>query len=326
MSDDVSFKPDPPQKLAFHWVVLLFVYHVTVAVALAYAVYHVWPPMPWPGDKTKLVESRNAVSPAPSPNANSSANSNSNTAATPTVNANEPADPYGGQLPPAFTLFGLVFQPPLETRLILLVLLVGAIGSYVHAASSFVDYLGNRTMVSSWIWWYLLRPFIGMMLALIFYFVFRGGFITGGINTGGESAANFINPFGIAAMAALVGMFSKVATDKLNEVFVTLFRPASGQGDAKRGDKLSDSLNPNIVTLAPNSGPAAGGTSVNIIGSGFMVGATITFGGLPAPAVVINSAGSLTATTPPHTPGTVAVEVVNTNNQKTTLEDGFTYE
>ncbi len=315
MSDDASFKPDPPQKLAFHWVLLLFIYHVTVAVILAYAVYHVWPPMPWPGDRSKVAETRTVAAPATTPSP-----------APPTISTSEPADPYGGQLPPAFTLFGLVFQPPLETRLILLVLLVGAIGSYVHAASSFVDYLGNRTMVSSWVWWYLLRPFIGMMLALIFYFVFRGGFITGGINTGGESAANFINPFGIAAMAALVGMFSKVATDKLNEVFVTLFRPASGQGDAKRGDKLSDSLNPNIVTLAPNSGPAVGGTSVNIIGSGFMIGATVSFGGLPAPAVIINSAGSLTATTPPHTPGTVAVEVVNTNNQKTTLEEGFTYE
>lgn len=369
MSDDSIFKPDPPQKLAFSYVLLLFGYHVVVAIVLAYAIYNVWPPMPWPGDKTKVVDTGSTTKSA---NANSaeSANTPTNTNAsvatananrsttTPTnsnrlsntnqsevgndsprnvntaqtnsvspgtVNNSETADPYGGQLPPAFKLFGLLFQPPLETRLILLVLLVGAIGSYVHAASSFVDYLGNRTMVSSWVWWYLLRPFIGMMLALVFYFVFRGGFITAGVNTAGESAVNFINPFGIAAMAALVGMFSKVAADKLNEVFVTLFRPASGQGDAKRGDKLSDSFNPNIATLAPNSGPATGGTEVTITGSGFMNGATVTFGGLAATSVVVNGPASLTAVTPPHTAGAVVVEVLNPNKQKASLERGFTY-
>src|SRR5207248_5213807 len=133
-------------------------------------------------------------------NDRSASGKNSNSASGST-SVNEGNDPYEGKLPPAFKLFGLWFQPTLETRLILLVMLAGAIGSYVHAASSLVDYLGNRTLVSSWVWWYLLRPFIGMMLALIFYFGFRGGFITGGVNTGGEGAANFINPFGIAATA-----------------------------------------------------------------------------------------------------------------------------
>ena len=90
-------------------------------------------------------------------------------------------------LPPPLYILGQEFQPTLEVRLILLVLLVGAIGSYVHSTSSIVDYLGNRTFISSWVWWYLLRPFIGMMLALIFYFVFRGGFITGWVNPSGET-------------------------------------------------------------------------------------------------------------------------------------------
>jgi hypothetical protein len=116
---------------------------------------------------------------------------------------------YGGEFPPPLWLFGLRFEPALETRLILLVLLVGALGSYIHGASSFVDYLGNRRFISSWGWWYVLRPFIGMMLALLFYFVFRGGFMTAGTNQGGDAAASFINPFGVAAFAGLVEMFSK---------------------------------------------------------------------------------------------------------------------
>jgi len=267
------------------------------------------------------------------PNANTAENSNSNkgdTGAGSAAGSSETVEAslasYGDQFPPPFKIFAWTFQPTLETRLLLLVMLVGAIGSYVHAASSFVDYLGNRTLISSWVWWYLLRPFIGMMLALIFYFVFRGGFITGGVNQGGDAAASFINPFGIAALAGLVGMFSKVATDKLNEVFTTLFRPASGQGDAKRGDKLGANLTPTLSSVVPNVGPAAGGTPVVINGTGFMEGAKLTLGGVAATAVVVTSASSLTAVTPPHAAGVVDVEVTNTNNQKGILKAGFTYQ
>ena len=56
-----------------------------------------------------------------------------------------------------------------DSRLILIVLVTGALGSYVHSATSFVSYVGNRRLVFSWAWWYLLRPFMGMALALIFY-------------------------------------------------------------------------------------------------------------------------------------------------------------
>ena len=105
-----------------------------------------------------------------------------------------------------------------ERRLILLVLLGGALGSYVHAATSFADYVGNRVIILSWAWWYILRPFIGMILALIFYVVIRGGLLS----TGGDTQS--INEFGIIAVAVLAGLFTKQATDKLREVFDTLFR------------------------------------------------------------------------------------------------------
>jgi hypothetical protein len=120
-----------------------------------------------------------------------------------------------------------------EPRLILLVLVVGALGSYVHTATSFVTYAGNRTLRASWTWWYLLRPFIGMALALIFYFLIRGGLLSAG------AEASEVSVFGISAVAGLAGMFSKQATDKLQEVFDNLFRTQAGQGDDQRGDKLT---------------------------------------------------------------------------------------
>lgn len=386
--DDSTFKPDPPKKVSFPQAAALFVYHVLLALFLAYAVYNVWPPQPWPADPKSTAASNRAnassasgaksnpqVRPPADPivdtntnvaggvnansvsgaNTNSVPGANTNSATTGSTDTGVVGDanaasaarpnaaarpagasasdaveaemsPYGDEFPPPFWMFGRKFQPSLETRLLLLVLLAGAIGSYVHAASSFVDYLGNRTFISSWVWWYLLRPFIGMMLALLFYFVFRGGFVTAGVNQGGDAAVSFINPFGVAALAGLVGMFSKVAADKLNELFTTLFKPASGQGDAKRGDKLTANLSPAISAVTPSAGPTAGGTPVTITGTGFMEGAKVTFGNMAATAVVISSPTSLTAVTPAHTGGVVDVVVTNTNSQKGVLKDGFTYQ
>ena len=375
--DDSTFKPDPPRKVTFAQALALFVYHVTLAILLAYALYNVWPPQPWPADpkspapanraNTNTASGRadnqttnknlNANSAAPANtnagggvNANSAPGANTNSAAQGGANeggaGNTDAggaagraasasasdvtqaemNPYGDDFPPPFWMFGRKFQPSLETRLLLLVMLAGAIGSFVYAASSLVDYLGNRTFISSWVWWYLLRPFIGMMLALVFYFVFRGGFITAGVNQGGDAAASFINPFGVAAVAGLVGMFSKVAADKLNEVFTTLFRPAPGQGDETRGDKVNAGLTPTLTDITPDTGSAAGGTAVNITGDGFMDKAKVTFGGVAATAVVVANPTSLTAVTPAHAAGPVDVEVTNTNTRKGVLKNGFTYQ
>jgi hypothetical protein len=60
-----------------------------------------------------------------------------------------------------------------------------------------------------------------------------------------------INPFGIAALAGLVGMFSKQATDKLAEIFKALFRTAPGQGDDTRKDKLNNPV-PRITRVRLN--------------------------------------------------------------------------
>ena len=117
-----------------------------------------------------------------------------------------------------------------------MVILAAAVGSYIHAATSFATYVGNKSFVASWTWWYLLRPFIGMALALVFYFVIRGGLLSV------QSKATEFNPYGIAAVAGLVGIFSKQATDKLEEVFTNMFRTEGGKGDDERRDKLDDTI------------------------------------------------------------------------------------
>lgn len=119
---------------------------------------------------------------------------------------------------------------PRDVNLLALVLLFGALGSFVHVAKSFASFAGNRALVASWFWWYLLQPVAGMALALLFYAGVRCGLFAPGSNSGA------VNAYGIAAVSGLVGMFTKQATDKLGEVFGAMFRSGA---DAERADKLS---------------------------------------------------------------------------------------
>lgn len=139
--------------------------------------------------------------------------------------------PMGEGTSPETTLFGATFSLDLEARYILLVMSAGVLGSFVHAATSFTGYVGNRQLRQSWLWWYLLRPFIGFSLALIFYVAVRAGFFTA------SDGAENVNVFGVVAIGALAGMFSKQATDKLKEMFDTLFKTAEPDN---RADKLQE--------------------------------------------------------------------------------------
>ncbi|MEW6127530.1 MAG: IPT/TIG domain-containing protein [Acidobacteriota bacterium] len=82
---------------------------------------------------------------------------------------------------------------------------------------------------------------------------------------------------------------------------------------------------PTITGISPNTGTVAGGLTVTISGTGFVSGATASFGGTPATNVNVVSATSITATTPAHTAGAVDVTVTNPDNQSATLTNGFTY-
>jgi hypothetical protein len=81
-------------------------------------------------------------------------------------------------------LFGAItVKAKSGTALVLLVVVVGALGSVIHMFTSFADYVGNRRFYASWIAWYALRPIIGAALALLTYFALRGGFFSGSLRS-----------------------------------------------------------------------------------------------------------------------------------------------
>lgn len=62
--------------------------------------------------------------------------------------------------------------------------------------------------------------------------------------------------------------------------------------------ELARTIVPTVTGLSPNDGPTAGHAQVTIEGSGFADGARVDFGETPALSVTINSASSITATSP----------------------------
>ncbi|HYR08269.1 MAG TPA: IPT/TIG domain-containing protein [Longimicrobium sp.] len=153
-------------------------------------------------------------------------------------------------------------------ELLLAVMLAGGIGSYIHGVNSFVTYVGNRSFVPSWVPWYLLRPFMGIGMAVIFYVVVRGGVLvmSGGVST--------VDPYAMMTVAALAGMFSKQASDKLAEVFDTLFR---SRADAERADKL-EKPELKLAGITPAQVPAGSAdTVVTATGTGFAADSVVRF-------------------------------------------------
>jgi hypothetical protein len=178
-------------------------------------------------------------------------------------------------------LFGWDPRVSRETSLFLIVLAAGAIGASVHALRSLYWYVGNRQLRRSWLMMYLLLPFIGATFGLMVYLVLRGG-----LTTPAGTAAD-INPYGITAISALVGLFSRETAEKLRAVFATLLSPPQAGRD--------QALRPQIDSVEPPSG--AVGRLVTIRGVGLGSAATVRFGSVEALALDVTDTG-LRATVP----------------------------
>jgi hypothetical protein len=102
-----------------------------------------------------------------------------------------------------------------------MVVLMGCLGGFLHFTSSLAKYVGNRQLLRSWAFYYLLMPIEGAALAPVIYLLLRVGVLSPG--TGGQGGTANLNLVGIYGFAALSGLFSKQAIDMLAQVFATIF-------------------------------------------------------------------------------------------------------
>jgi hypothetical protein len=83
---------------------------------------------------------------------------------------------------------------------------------------------------------------------------------------------------------------------------------------------------PSVTSISPNGGPPAGGTSVTITGTNLTGASAVAFGGTAATQFSVNSATSITATSPAEAVGTVDVTVTTGNGTSaTSAADHFSY-
>ena len=149
----------------------------------------------------------------------------------------------------------IVFLPARDKvsgdNLLWLVLIIGALAACLHGITSLAEYVGNKQFEASWTQWYLLRPVVGAVLAMLFYFVIRGGFFL--------KVNNKASFFAIIAMSGLIGLFSKQALYKLSELFDVLFK-------SDKEEKLKDKLVMDLPTIREIDPPSVtmGETNVEI--------------------------------------------------------------
>ncbi len=158
---------------------------------------------------------------------------------------------------------------------------------------------------------------------------------SGSIN--GGTAVSITGTGFLAGATVRLGGTAATGVTVVSSTSITATTAASAAGAADVVVTNTDSQNgtltqgftyvapPTVTAVSPSSGPPSGGTSLHITGTGFLAGATVSFGGTAATNVTIASATSITATSPAHAVGAVNVVVTNVGPQSGTLTNGYTY-
>lgn len=94
------------------------------------------------------------------------------------------------------------------------VALMGALSGSIHGIASLTAHAGKGDLESGWASFYVGRPFVGAAMAVVTALVLKGGL--GGFDVKNDMA--------LMGWAALAGLYSQPALDKLKELFDTLFR------------------------------------------------------------------------------------------------------
>jgi uncharacterized protein (TIGR03382 family) len=145
------------------------------------------------------------------------------------------------------------------------------------------------------------------------------GFAPGATVTVGGLAATNIR------VASETSLTATTPAHSAGPVDVVVSNPGGQSATLARAFTYEQALAPFVVAVSPNTGATTGGTTVTVAGANFVSGAKVRFGGVEATSVVVASPVSITAVTPPHAEGAVAVEVSNPDGQSGSLANGFTY-
>lgn len=140
-------------------------------------------------------------------------------------------------------------------RLVITVLICSGIGAQVHTIASFAFHMARRDFSRDWIYWYILRPFQGAIVAFVVYFVFAAGLageLTSSADTDVKAASKMAELYRAGAIAALVGMFSESAVEKLREIANTVLARPKPKAEREKTPEPALSADPNPIKAAEN--------------------------------------------------------------------------
>ena len=143
----------------------------------------------------------------------------------------------------------------------------------------------------------------------------NSGNLSRNIATGDVASTFTVDPDGVAPPPSSSDTYFASNNHNPRLSSFTVYRPGA----------TSPPLPPTVTDVSPNSGSTAGGPVVTITGTGFVVGATVSFGGTPATGITVGSATSITATPLAHGAGPVDVVVTNPDSQSSSLPGGYMY-
>lgn len=159
-----------------------------------------------------------------------------------------------------------------EGVLIFLIAILGAFGAILHAMVSLGVFVGNNAFEKEWNIWYIFRPVVGGLLALLVYFVLRAGFVNGI-----QGSSDIYTMLGIAS---LVGMFSRQAQEKLGDIFNILFQ--SKKPEEYRGKLVQDNPVPKLESVTPEAIEiGTDDAPITITGSGFIRSSVVRINNQP---------------------------------------------
>jgi hypothetical protein len=88
---------------------------------------------------------------------------------------------------------------------------------------------------------------------------------------------------------------------------------------------LDEPYAPDLIKLEPASGPSAGGTVIQLTGSGFLCGLSVFVGDVPCTSSAMEGPTQACCKVPPGSAGAKSLRLVNPDGQEALLNPGFSY-
>lgn len=153
-----------------------------------------------------------------------------------------------------FILLRLAADPAQLTTIVFLGIVAagGAAGGLIHSLNSFVTYVGNGKLKHRWVPQYVMRPLLGLILALAITMLIKGDLLKTqepAENGDGASLYSLKGCYFYGAIAVLVGMFVDLTIQKMQDIAFAIF----GKPEAKADHFAEGAVKAPSAALNPDS-------------------------------------------------------------------------